>query len=33
VVNAIYNAIGVRLRQLPTSPDRILNALPAIKRE
>ncbi|MBU1677755.1 MAG: xanthine dehydrogenase family protein molybdopterin-binding subunit [Bacteroidetes bacterium] len=27
IANAIYNAIGVRVRELPMTPDRILNAL------
>lgn len=27
VANAVYNAIGVRLRQLPMTPDRVLRAL------
>lgn len=27
IANAIYNAIGVRVRELPFTPDRILNAL------
>ena len=27
VANAVYNAIGVRMRQLPMTPDRVLNAL------
>ena len=26
VANAVYNAIGVRLRELPMTPDRVLNA-------
>lgn len=26
--NAIYNAIGVRIKDLPTTPDKILTALP-----
>lgn len=29
VANAVYNAIGVRLRQLPMTPDRVLRALRA----
>ncbi|MBM3279455.1 MAG: xanthine dehydrogenase family protein molybdopterin-binding subunit [Candidatus Handelsmanbacteria bacterium] len=27
IANAVYNAIGVRLRQLPMTPDRVLQAL------
>ena len=27
IANAVYNAIGVRVRELPITPDRILNAL------
>ena len=27
IANAVYNAIGVRIRDLPISPDKILNAL------
>lgn len=27
IVNAIYNATGVRLRDLPATPDRVLNAI------
>ena len=27
IANAVYNAIGVRLRELPMTPDRVLNAL------
>ncbi len=27
IANAVYNAIGVRMRQLPMTPDRVLNAL------
>ncbi len=27
VANAVYNAIGVRLRELPMTPDKVLNAL------
>jgi xanthine dehydrogenase YagR molybdenum-binding subunit len=27
IANAIYNAIGVRIRDLPISPEKILNAL------
>lgn len=29
IANAVYNAIGVRLRQLPMTPDRVLQALGA----
>jgi CO/xanthine dehydrogenase Mo-binding subunit len=27
IANAVYNAIGVRIRELPITPDRVLNAL------
>jgi CO/xanthine dehydrogenase Mo-binding subunit len=27
IANAIYRAVGVRLSQLPMSPDRVLEAL------
>jgi xanthine dehydrogenase molybdenum-binding subunit len=27
IANAIYNAIGVRIRDLPITPEKILNAL------
>ena len=27
IANAVYNAIGVRMRELPMTPDRVLNAL------
>ncbi|MFQ6613060.1 MAG: hypothetical protein ACE5D2_08170, partial [Fidelibacterota bacterium] len=27
VVNAIYNACGVRIRELPVTPEKILNGL------
>ena len=30
VANAVYNAIGVRLRSLPMTPDRILDALEGV---
>jgi xanthine dehydrogenase YagR molybdenum-binding subunit len=29
--NAVFNAIGVRLRELPMTPDRVLAALAAAK--
>ena len=31
VVNAIYNAIGVRLQDLPVTPDRLLNAMKSMR--
>jgi xanthine dehydrogenase molybdenum-binding subunit len=30
--NAIYNAVGVRLRELPITPDKILQALSAVRK-
>jgi xanthine dehydrogenase YagR molybdenum-binding subunit len=27
IANAVYNAIGVRIRELPMTPARVLNAL------
>jgi xanthine dehydrogenase molybdenum-binding subunit len=27
IANAIYNAVGIRLKDLPLSPERILQAL------
>ena len=33
VVNAIYNAIGIRIYDLPVTPDRILNAIQLSKDE
>jgi xanthine dehydrogenase YagR molybdenum-binding subunit len=27
IANAVYNAIGVRMRELPITPDKVLNAL------
>jgi xanthine dehydrogenase YagR molybdenum-binding subunit len=27
IANAVYNAIGVRIREIPITPDKILNAL------
>ncbi len=27
IANAIYHAIGIRMRELPITPDKILNAL------
>ncbi|MGI6217643.1 MAG: molybdopterin-dependent aldehyde oxidoreductase [Coriobacteriales bacterium] len=32
VINAIYNAIGVRIRQIPATPDKILAGLEAKKK-
>jgi xanthine dehydrogenase YagR molybdenum-binding subunit len=32
IANAVYNATGVRLRELPMTPDRVLAALAAVKR-
>ena len=32
VANAVYNAIGVRIRELPITPDRVLAALSEAKR-
>ena len=32
VANAVYNAIGVRVRELPITPDRVLAALSEAKR-
>ena len=29
IVNAIYDAVGVRITDLPATPDKILNALSA----
>jgi CO/xanthine dehydrogenase Mo-binding subunit len=29
--NAVFNAIGVRIRELPLTPDRVLAALGAVK--
>jgi CO/xanthine dehydrogenase Mo-binding subunit len=33
VANAVYNAIGVRIRDLPLTPDRVLNEIEAQKGE
>jgi xanthine dehydrogenase YagR molybdenum-binding subunit len=33
IANAIYNAIGVRIKELPITPDKILKALKAQERE
>ncbi len=33
VANAVYNATGLRIRELPITPDKILNALAASRRE
>lgn len=27
IANAVYNAIGIRMRELPITPDKVLNAL------
>ena len=27
IANAVYNAIGVRIREIPITPDKVLNAL------
>ena len=32
VANAVYNAIGVRVRELPITPDRVLAALSEARR-
>jgi len=32
IANAVYNAIGVRVRELPLTPDRILTALAQARR-
>jgi xanthine dehydrogenase YagR molybdenum-binding subunit len=32
VANAVYNAIGVRIRELPITPDRVLQALAEARR-
>jgi CO/xanthine dehydrogenase Mo-binding subunit len=32
IANAVYNAIGVRIRELPITPDRVLAALSEAKR-
>ena len=29
--NALYNALGIRFRELPITPERILSALQAVK--
>jgi xanthine dehydrogenase YagR molybdenum-binding subunit len=29
IANAVYNAIGVRMRELPMTPDKVLTALAA----
>jgi xanthine dehydrogenase YagR molybdenum-binding subunit len=29
IANAVYNAIGARIRELPITPDRVLGALAA----
>jgi xanthine dehydrogenase YagR molybdenum-binding subunit len=33
IANAVYNATGVRLRQLPMTPDRVLAALAEARKE
>ena len=32
VANAVYNACGVRVRELPITPDKILNGLMQLQR-
>jgi CO/xanthine dehydrogenase Mo-binding subunit len=32
VANAVYNACGARIRELPITPDKILNALTQTQR-
>jgi hypothetical protein len=32
VTNAVYDAVGLRLTELPASPDRVLEALQAKRR-
>ena len=32
IANAVFNAIGVRIRELPITPDRVLAALSEAKR-
>ena len=33
IANAIYSATGLRMRELPMSPDRILSALQEAEKE
>jgi xanthine dehydrogenase molybdenum-binding subunit len=33
VANAIYNAVGVRIKNLPITPDKVLEALKRKKEE
>ena len=33
IANAIYDAVGVRIKDLPMTPDKILKALKEKKRE
>jgi 4-hydroxybenzoyl-CoA reductase subunit alpha len=33
LTNAIYDAIGIRLNELPASPDRVLEAIQARRRK
>ena len=32
IINAIYNATGVRIRQLPATPDKVMAGIEAVKR-
>jgi xanthine dehydrogenase YagR molybdenum-binding subunit len=32
IANAVHNAVGVRVRELPITPDRVLAALSEAKR-
>ena len=32
VANAVFNAIGARVRELPMTPDRVLSALSEARR-
>ena len=32
IANAVFNAIGVRIRELPITPDRVIAALSEAKR-
>jgi len=33
IANAVYNAVGVRIKELPITPDKILAALKAREKE
>ncbi|HEY4330469.1 MAG TPA: hypothetical protein VGN88_12090, partial [Phycisphaerae bacterium] len=33
IANAVYNACGVRVRETPITPDKILNGLIALRRK